>query len=97
MRHGLAGLHGFVFLSLCFAVRGVVVAQPPNQAPQKHQAAGVQSRHPFWAPQLSWHRAGWAFALRVPNQTCQDMPRPPIEINGVLSRHSICSCFAQSN
>jgi len=33
-----------VFLSLCFAVGIVAVAQgPPSQAPQKHPAAGVQS------------------------------------------------------
>ncbi|HYL14987.1 MAG TPA: hypothetical protein VEV41_18235 [Terriglobales bacterium] len=32
------------FLSLCFAVSIVAFAQdPPNPAPQKHQAAGVQS------------------------------------------------------
>lgn len=31
------------FLSLCFAVGTVVLAQdPPNPAPQKHQAAGVR-------------------------------------------------------
>lgn len=33
-----------VFLSLCFAVAIVAVAQnPPNQPPQKHQAAGIKS------------------------------------------------------
>jgi hypothetical protein len=33
-----------VFLSLCFAVGIVAIAQdPPNQVPRKHEGAGVQS------------------------------------------------------